>query len=139
MNTSKLPVRSVSRVLRAGMLAAGIATLGNVIIYLVSSGPLNLSFTVQTPTAPFTVTIANVITETLLMAAGATLLSALLSLRSAYGKQIFWIMAVIVLLVSLIFPLILPVEPPMKIALALMHIFSAVVIVTLLTGSYASA
>lgn len=134
MNAATLPIRSVGGVVRTGMIAAALATIGNVIIYLVSS-LFNVSFTVPLLPEPFTVTIVDVIAETLLMAAGATLVFALLYRLTVRAAWIFRVIAVVVLLVSLIFPLILPVEPLLKIVLSLMHIFSAIVIVRLFTRS----
>lgn len=134
MNAGTLPVRSVGGIVRAGSIAAVMVTTGNIIIYFIGS-LFNISFTVPTPSNPFTITIGNVIGETLLMVVSATLVFALLRRLTLRAVWVFRVIAVIVLLISFIFPLILTVEPRMKIALGLMHLFSAIGIVGLLTRS----
>ncbi len=134
MKTETLAGRSIAGIVRGGVMAAAIATIGNTVIYLLSS-IFNVSFTVPTPSEPFTITIINVITETLLLAASATLVFALLCRLTTRAGWIFRLIAGLVLVVSFVFPLMLSVEPPLKIVLMLMHIFSATVIVAFLTRS----
>jgi hypothetical protein len=137
MDATTDSARSLRGVARAGLAAAALAVTGNTIMYGVS-GLLKVSFTMPTPDGAFSITLMHVITETVVMVVGAVLVFALLRRLTTRAVPVFRVIAVVVLLVSFLFPMLLLAEPPLKITLLLMHLFSAAVIVGLLTWGESS-
>lgn len=132
MKAETLPNRSIVGVLRSGMIAAVITIIGNILIYLVSI-LFKVSFTVPTPTGPFNITVANVMVDSLVTTVGATMVFTLLYRLTPRATEIFRLIAVLVLFASFMLPLLLNGGGALKITLILMHIFSAVVLVSCLT------
>jgi hypothetical protein len=125
------------RLVRVGAFAVVIAVIANLIVHTISKNLLGIPFVI--PPAPDSnesslVSEINVVVDTVVMSVSAVLVFALLSRVSTHPVGLFAVISIVVLLLSFIFPLLLQVEMPMKIALSLMHVITAVVIVgTLVT------
>lgn len=109
-----------------------LAVAANLIVYFISRSLFAIDFVI--PPAPgtsevFTISPANVILDTVVMALAATVVFALFSRLLPHPVRLFLIASVIVFTVSLMIPLLLPVELPMKLSLNLMHTIAAVCIV----------
>ena len=121
------------RLLWAGPLAAISAAVANAVVYFVASalGAMPQDFVVQ-DSGP--ITIAPVVFSSLIGAAGAILVFAVVALLSRRPIRTFRILAAAALVLSFATPLTIPGAPlAMILTLELMHVVAAVVIVGILT------
>jgi hypothetical protein len=121
------------RLLWAGPLAAISAAVANAVVYFVAFalGAMPRDFVVQ-GSGP--ITLAPVVFSSLIGAAGATLVFAVLALLTRRPIRTFRVVAVVVLVLSFATPLTIPgAALPMILTLELMHVVAAVVIVGILT------
>jgi Family of unknown function (DUF6069) len=136
VKSSAIRPATLRGVLRAGLVAVVLTVICNVLIFMISEGILRINFVVLPPPGslePFHVTVTSVILDTILMAVGATVVFTLLMRVFTHPNRVFVVISVLILLLSFMFPLLLQVDAPMKIALCLMHIVAAAIIVGLLT------
>lgn len=127
---------SFSRLLWVGPLAAVIAAVANLIVFVIAQnllgitlmGPAGPGSTEMVPMPAIAVVIMSVIP-----AIGATTLLAVLGKFLARPTRVFWIISLIFLLLSFVTPLGLPVSVAVKVTLELMHVVAAVAIVGVLT------
>jgi hypothetical protein len=120
----------------AGLLAAVIAAVANLIVLVVTQNLLGIP--VMAPATPGSPELAPlsaiaVITASVVPAIGATILLAILGKFLEHPIRVFWIISVVFLLISFISPLTLPVGIATKITLSLMHLVAALAIVEVLT------
>jgi hypothetical protein len=127
---------SFSRLLWVGPLAAVVAAVANLIVFVIVQSLLGI--TLMGPAGPGSTEMAPlpataVIISSAVPAVAATLLLAVLGKFLAHPIRVFWIVSVVVLLLSFAGPLGLPVDAATKIILSLMHGVAAVAIVGVLT------
>ena len=127
---------SFSRLLWVGPVAAVVAAMANLIVFIIVKnllgiplmGPSGPGSTEMAPLPAVAVIIASIVP-----AIAATILLAVLSKFLARPIRVFWIISVVFLLISFASPLGLPVDVATKVTLELMHIVAAVAIVGGLT------
>lgn len=119
-------------------LAAGVtAAIGNLIVFVVAQNLFGLSLMIpQSPgnTTLVPLTIDPILGASIIPAIGAAVLLAILGRLVKRPFRIFQIIAVIVLLLSFGGPLNLPIGGVEKVALAVMHVVTAVAIVVILSA-----
>ncbi len=121
------------RLLWATPLAAVAAAVGNEVVYFVASalGPMPQDFVVQ-GSGP--ITLAPVVLSSLIGAAGAAVIFAVVVLLSRRPIWTFRIVAVVALVLSFVTPLTIPGAPlSLIMTLELMHVVAAVIITGVLT------
>ena len=121
------------RLLWATPLAAVAAAVGNAVVYFVASalGAMPQDFVVQ-GSGP--ITLAPVVLSSLIGAAGAAVIFAVVVLLSRRPIWTFRIVAVVALVLSFVTPLTLPGAPlSLILTLELMHVVAAVIITGVLT------
>ena len=121
------------RLLWATPLAAVAAAVGNAVVYFVASalGAMPQDFVVQ-GSGP--ITLAPVVLSSLIGAAGAAVIFAVVVLLSRRPIWTFRIVAVVALVLSFVTPLTIPGAPlSMILTLELMHVVAAVIIAGMLT------
>ena len=121
------------RLLWATPLAAVAAAVGNAVVYFVASalGAMPQDFVVQ-GSGP--ITLAPVVLSSLIGAAGAAVIFAVVVLLSRRPIWIFRIVAVVALVLSFVTPLTIPGAPlSLILTLELMHVVAAVIITGVLT------
>ena len=121
------------RLLWATPLAAVAAAVGNAVVYFVASalGAMPQDFVVQ-GSGP--ITLAPVVLSSLIGAAGAAVIFAVVVLLSRRPIWTFRIVAVVALVLSFVTPLTIPGAPlSLILTLELMHVVAAVIITGVLT------
>ena len=121
------------RLLWATPLAAVAAAVGNAVVYFVASalGAMPQDFVVQ-GSGP--ITLAPVVLSSLIGAAGAAVIFAVVVLLSRRPIWTFRIVAVVALVLSFVTPLTIPGAPlTLILTLELMHVVAAVIITDVLT------
>ena len=121
------------RLLWATPLAAVAAAVGNAVVYFVASalGAMPQDFVVQ-GSGP--ITLAPVVLSSLIGAAGAAVIFAVVVLLSRRPIWTFRIVAVVALVLSFVTPLTIPGAPlSLILTLELMHVVTAVIITGVLT------
>lgn len=121
------------RLLWATPLAAVAAAVGNAVVYFVASalGAMPQDFVVQ-GSGP--ITLAPVVLSSLIGAAGAAVIFAVVVLLSRHPIWTFRIVAVVALVLSFVTPLTIPGAPlSLILTLELMHVVAAVIITGVLT------
>ena len=121
------------RLLWATPLAAVAAAVGNAVVYFVASalGAMPQDFVVQ-GSGP--ITLAPVVLSSLIGAAGAAVIFAVVVLLSRRPIWTFRIVAVVALVLSFVTPLTIPGAPlSLILTLELMHVVAAVIITDVLT------
>jgi hypothetical protein len=125
---------------RGGLLAAALATVSNVGLYLLGSFS-GISFQIPVGAAgPQPITLTTVVIVSVAAAGGAAALLAFLGLPyvrwwTPRPSRVLWSVAAFVLLMSLGGPLSLPAATPGKQLLMVMHVVTAVIIVSVLSVS----
>jgi len=127
---------SFSRLLWVGPVAAVVAAMANLSVFIIVKNLLGISLLVpagpgSTELAPLPA--AAVIITSVVPAIGATILLAVLGKFLARPSRTFWIISVILLLISFAAPLGLPIAVATKVILNLMHLVAAIAIVGMLT------
>lgn len=123
------------RLWQAGLAAAGIAALGNTLLYFVGRtlGTLPLSVTVPSLGGEGPITLFSIILMSLIPAVLATALLALLVRFTPRPGLIFGGLAAVVFIAMFFGPLTLPNAPiSMIVTLEFMHVVTAAVIISLL-------
>jgi hypothetical protein len=126
---------TLGRLWRAGLVAAVVASLATVAVFVVTSA-LGISYVIPmggpgSPPQPLTVLV--VILNTVVPTIGATVLFGLLGRFTRRPVLIFQIIAVAFLLLSMVTPFTLPVELATQLGLNLMHLVAGVIITITLT------
>jgi hypothetical protein len=129
-------VVATGKVWQAGLMAAILAAIANLIVFFVSSQLLSSPLLIpaqpgSTDLAPLTA--IPVVAATVIPIIGATILLALLGRWVARPFTVFTIIAVLFLLLSFGGPLTLPVDGVTKLVLNLMHIVAGGVAIGILT------
>lgn len=130
---------NVGSLIRAGLLAAVVAALGNVLVLLVSQSALGLDIVIPAQpgsTQLMTLSIPVVIGVSAVSALGATLLLALLQRFTARALRIFQIIGVLFLLVSFAPVVGVPADTGVLVVLGLMHIVAGAAIIGILSRAY---
>ena len=133
-------IAPLSKLWRAGLLAAVGATTINLLIFWIGKAVFEIPFLIPFggPSGPLRpLPVAIIIIFIIVPAIGATLLLALLGKFLNRPIRAFWIISVIAFAISFLLPLSLPegVASSTKISLSLMHIPAGALIVGLLTKS----
>jgi FtsH-binding integral membrane protein len=124
--------------LRAGALAAVVAAIGGIVMWVIITSVLNIALVIPMPpdNVPTPLPVFMVIMASVVPAIGATILLAILNRFTARGLTIFQIIAIVFLLLSLIGPFMLPVDTSVKLALVALHIVVGVAITGVLTVNF---
>lgn len=124
---------ALERLLWVGPLAAASVAIANAVVYVVASalGTMPQDFIVE-GSGP--ITLAPVVLSSLIGAAGATVVFAVVALLAQRPIRTFRIVAAVVLMLSFATPLTIPGAPlSMILTLELMHVVAAVLITGMLT------
>lgn len=120
-----------ARLPRAGVIAAAIASVANVIVYFVTAA-LGVDMTgpfAGGPTGPIiTLPVVAVVLATIVPTIGAALLLWLLGRFTQRAVTVFIAIAVVFGLLSFAGPLGLPISPALQLSLNLMHVIAGVII-----------
>lgn len=128
--------KATSKLWQAGLLAALLAVIGNLLVFFVSNQLLSSPLLIptqpgSTELAPLTAVMVTV--ATIIPILGATILLSLLGRWVARPFTVFTIIAVLFLLISFGGPLSLPVDGTTKLILNLMHVVAGVSAIGVLT------
>lgn len=130
---------TTGELIKAGLLAAVVAALGNILVLFVSQSIGGLS--IEIPAQPgstqlMPLSVPAVIGASAVPALGATLLLAILGRLTDRALRIFQIIGVLFLLVSFAPVLGVPAGTSVLIVLGLMHAFAGVAIIGILSRAY---
>lgn len=116
---------------QVGLIAAALAALGNLVVYVLAEGVFGQDLRVPNQQTGELIDLGPgpVVLFTVVPALLATLLAAWLARRAAAPRRIFLVISLIVLLLSFLTPILADLIGGTKITLALMHVVAAVGIV----------
>jgi len=128
----------ISKLWRVGLVAAAAASIANLIFFWVTKSVFGIPYIIPMggPGGPLTaMPAALIIVFSAVPAVGATILLAILSKVASRPMRVFWIISVVVFVLSFVLPIGLPssVATSTRIGLPLMHVIAAAVIVGVLT------
>ena len=128
----------ISKLWWVGLVAAAAASIANLIFFWVTKSVFDIPYIIPMggPSGPLTaMPAALIIVFSTVPAVGATILLAILSKVASRPMRVFWIISVVVFVLSFVLPIGLPstVASSTRIGLALMHVIAAAVIVGVLT------
>lgn len=135
-SNAKTQRTSFSRLLWVGPLAAVIAAVANLLVFVIAQNLLGIAL--MGPAGPGSTEMAPlpaaaVVISSVVPAIGATVLLAVLGKFLVRPIPVFRIISVVLLILSFAGPLSLPVDVAAKLTLSLMHLVAAVAIVGVLT------
>ncbi len=128
----------IGKLWRVGLTAVVGAALANLVFFLITKNVFGVPYIIPMggPSGPLTSLPAVIIIMfNVVPAIGATILLAVLGKFLSRPLRVFWIISIVVFLISFMLPLTLPssVATSTKIGLSLMHIIAAPVIIGVLT------
>jgi len=128
----------ISKLWWVGLVAAAAASIANLIFFWVTKSVFGIPYIIPMggPGGPLmAMPAALIIVFSAVPAVGATILLAILSKVASRPMRVFWIISVVVFVLSFVLPIGLPssVATATRIGLPLMHVIAAAVIVGVLT------